>query len=409
MSTSKKIVFLQKIAIFMSIIWTIMTYVFFSYQLQNEQTHIYNNTIIEAKSTIKQAKDLMIWAYDKKIKYKDNSSIQTDFSLRSLVDIIGKDKNFSLKLETNYLEDDFDGLNASIVKSIKKVQNNKKDDYVSYIKDNREHLFYMMPLLANKSCIQCHIHDDKNIGDLIGNININILVPTLKEYNSHTYYFFLIAYGFTWIIGLILIWWSKFRSKKYLDEKTRYYEESIYSFIDMLEKRDSYTAGHSKRVANYALLIAKKLNLNEEDIDLVFKAGMLHDIGKISIPESILLKPDVLSDEEYEIIKNHSKAGAELLEREPFYDIASIVLHHHEHFDGSGYPYGLKGNEIPFLSQIIMIADVYDAVTTNRSYRKAMSKEEALKLIEDGRGVLFNPDIVDIAKSVFLDVEIDTC
>ncbi len=139
---------------------------------------------------------------------------------------------------------------------------------------------------------------------------------------------------------------------------------------------------------------------------LVRTGAMYHDIGKIEVPDALLLKPEALTSSEYELIKTHSKVGSELLSREPFYDLASIVLHHHERYDGSGYPYALKGDEIPFLSQIISIADVYDAVTTNRAYRKAMSKEEALEIIEDGRGTLFNPDIVDVAKEIFIEEEL---
>lgn len=408
MPSTKKIRFFKQIAIFLSIMWTVMTYVFFTYQLSNEQTHIYHNTITKAKTATKQAEELMVWAFAQKAKAREKNhslDIKIDFSLRDLIHSMAK-KQGILKIEGNYLDDDMLNLDTGIQRVIKNVQNEKKDFYTQYIRDEKQYLFYMKPLLADKSCIQCHIHDDKKVGDILGNVNISMKIQTLKEYNPNNLYFLIFTYLSTWLVGLALIWWARYRSGKYFDEKTRNYEESIYSLVDMMERRDSYTAGHSKRVANYAVLIAKKLRLSEDDQHLIHRAGMLHDIGKIEVPDALLLKPEVLTSNEYELLKTHSKTGSELLSREPFYDLASIVLHHHERYDGSGYPYALKGDEIPFLSQIISIADVYDAVTTNRAYRKAMSKEQALEIIEDGRGTLFNPDIVDVAKEIFMEEEL---
>jgi putative nucleotidyltransferase with HDIG domain len=409
MPSSKKIKFFKQIAIFLSIVWTVMTYSFFTYQLNNEKTHIFHNTIAKAHTTTKQAEELIVWAFSQKIKAKaknHNLDMKTDFSLRDLIYSMAEKQGSIVKIEGNYLEDDMTNLNEDIKKVITNVQNNKKDFYTKYTQKGQEYLFYMKPLLADESCLKCHIHDDQNVGDVLGNVNISIKIHSLKEYNSTNFYFLVFTYLSTWIVGLTLIWWIRYKSRKYFDEKTKNYEESIYSLVDMMERRDSYTAGHSKRVANYSSSIAKKLNLNEDEQSLIYRAGMLHDIGKIEIPDALLLKPEKLTTNEHNLIKSHSKVGSELLSREPFYDLASIVLHHHEHYDGSGYPYGLKGDEIPFLSQIISIADVYDAVTTNRAYRKAMSKEEAIKIIEDGRGSLFNPDIVDIALEVFIEEDI---
>ncbi len=409
MPSSNKIKFFKQIAIFLSVIWTIMTYTFFAYHMSNEQTYIYQNTITKAKITTQQAEELIIWSFDQKIKAREknhNLDIKTDFSLRDLIYSMAKNEGLALKIEGNYLDDDIQDIDRNIQDVIKNVQKYKKVFYTVYEANNKQYLFYMRPLIADASCIKCHIHDDKQVGDILGNINISMRLKGLKEVNSYSFYFLFFTYITTWIVGLLLIWWIKYRSKKYFDEKTKNYEESIYSLVDMMERRDSYTAGHSKRVANYAFLIAQKLNLCEDDLKLIYRAGMLHDIGKIEIPDAVLLKPESLTAGEYELIKKHSKVGAELLSREPFFDLASIVLHHHEHYDGGGYPYGLKGDNIPFLSQIISIADVYDAVTTNRAYREAMGKEEALEIIEEGRGKLFNPDIVDVAKDIFSREEI---
>jgi putative nucleotidyltransferase with HDIG domain len=406
MPSSNKIRIFKQIAIFLSVVWTIMTYSIFTYQMSNEQTHIYQNTITKAKITTKQAEELITWAFEQKIKTiekNQNLDIKIDFSLRDLIYSMAKNEGLDLKIEGNYLDDDIIDIDDKNIQNIiSKVQKYKKVFYTVYNLDNEQYLFYMRPLIADKSCIKCHIHDDKQVGDILGNINVSMKLRGLKEVNLYSYYFLFFTYIAIWIVGLVLIWWIKYRSKRYFDEKTKNYEESIYSLVDMMEKRDSYTAGHSKRVANYALLIAQKLHLCENDLRLIYRAGMLHDIGKIEIPDALLLKPESLTKGEYTLIKKHPKVGAELLSREPFFDLASIVLHHHEHYDGGGYPYGLKGDDIPFLSQIISIADVYDAVTTNRAYREAMSKEEALEIIEKGRGKLFNPDIVDISKEIFI-------
>jgi len=410
MPSTNKIKFFKQIAIFLSIVWTVIIYTVFTYQMSNEQTHIYQNTITKAKITTKQAEELIIWAFDQKIKAIEknhNLDIKIDFSLRDLIYNMAKNEGLTLKIEGNYLEDDIQDIDDNNIQDIiNKVQKHKKVFHTVYKVNNEQYLFYMRPLIADNSCIGCHIHDDKHVGDILGSVNLSIKIKKLKEVNSYSFYFLYFTYIAIWIVGLVLIWWIKYRSKKYFDEKTKNYEESIYSFVDIMERRDSYTAGHSKRVANYAFLIAKKLNFSEDDLKLIYRAGMLHDIGKIEIPDALLLKPESLTEGEYKLIKRHPKVGAELLSREPFFDLASIVLHHHEHYDGSGYPYGLKGSEIPFLSQIISIADVYDAVTTNRAYREAMSKKEALKIIEEGRGKLFNPDIVDISKEIFIKEEI---
>ena len=143
-----------------------------------------------------------------------------------------------------------------------------------------------------------------------------------------------------------------------------------------------------------------------DDADFIYKAGMLHDIGKIEIPDAILLKPDKLTSIEYSLIKRHSTASYELLSREPFSLLADVVLHHHEHYDGSGYPHGLKENQIPFFSQIIAVADAFDAITTNRAYRKSLSRDEALAILEAEKGKQFNPLIVEYALSVFKEIEL---
>jgi putative nucleotidyltransferase with HDIG domain len=404
MPSIKKIIFFRRVAVLLSIVWTLMTYSFFTYQMNNEKSHIEQNILQKAKTTTNEAKDLIIWEFNRKIEARKsdyNFDFNTGFSLRDLIYEIAKKQNIKIKIEGNYLEDDFDGLDKKVKTVIQNSQKTKKDIYTIYSKNNDEYIFYFKPLEASESCLKCHVHDDSEVGDVLGNINISMKIPTPKEFNPSNYYFLIVTYLSTWLAGLAVIWFIRYKSREFFDEKMKHYEESIYYFVDMIEKRDSYTAGHSKRVAVYAKEIAKELKLKQNDIELIYRAGMLHDIGKIEVPDALLLKPDYLTKNEYEIIKTHSKVGYELLSREPFLDLASIVLYHHENYDGSGYPYGLSGDEIPFLSQIISVADVYDALTTNRSYREALSKEDALKIIKEESGKKFNPSIVKAAIIIF--------
>ena len=189
----------------------------------------------------------------------------------------------------------------------------------------------------------------------------------------------------------------KQKNLDYLNERIKNYQEMVFSLNKAIEARDPYTAGHNSRVSEYATLIAKQMELSSTQIEALQKAGELHDIGKIETPDSILLKPGKLNEYEYDIIKMHPKKGYEILEHITFLkDVAQIVLYHHERYDGSGYPYGLKKDDIPLLSQILSIADTFDAMTTNRIYKPAKSKESALEEIKSLANVWFDKKIVDI-------------
>jgi putative nucleotidyltransferase with HDIG domain len=187
------------------------------------------------------------------------------------------------------------------------------------------------------------------------------------------------------------------------------YEEGIFGFVNMIEQRDPYTAGHTTRVAEYSKMIAQKMGYEKKDIDNLYKASILHDIGKVSTPDSVLLKPSRLNSLEYQLIQEHVTVGYEMLKNIELYkDLAEIMHYHHERYDGNGYPLGLKGDEIPELSAIMSIADSFDAMTSTRIYKKGKSVEEALKEIESLKGIQFNPKIVDVALEVLKGIENDT-
>lgn len=176
----------------------------------------------------------------------------------------------------------------------------------------------------------------------------------------------------------------------------RYYLDTIKSLARALEAKDPYTSGHSERVMRYAVSIAKRLGLSDLDIDLLVEICILHDIGKIGVPERILSKVSPLSEDEWQIIKMHPKIGEDILRHVEFLEQGlTVIRHHHERPDGMGYPDGLTGIEIPILASIVAVADAYDAMTTDRPYRKALTKEEAIKALNDNKDKQFHSKVVD--------------
>ena len=191
-------------------------------------------------------------------------------------------------------------------------------------------------------------------------------------------------------------------------EKAANYEETILAFVNIIEQRDTYTAGHTIRVAEYCTLIAKELGINPQEIRKLEKAAILHDIGKVATPDAILLKPGKLSHLEYELIKQHSEVGADMLDKITIYqDLATIIRYHHARYDGKGYPRTDSPDEIPLLSRIMIVADSFDAMTTNRIYRTRKNIQEALAEIKRESGLQFHPDIVKASLIALNNVSID--
>ena len=182
----------------------------------------------------------------------------------------------------------------------------------------------------------------------------------------------------------------------------RAFEETITALASAGETRDLYTAGHQKRVTELACAIAKEMNLSNSQIDSIRMAGLVHDIGKIAIPAEILGKPAKLSETEMDLVKTHSKAGYDILKTVKFpWPLAKIVLQHHESIDGSGYPEGLKGNEILLEARILSIADVVEAIATYRPYHETFGIDIALEEILKNKGKLYDPQVVDICVKLF--------
>jgi putative nucleotidyltransferase with HDIG domain len=178
----------------------------------------------------------------------------------------------------------------------------------------------------------------------------------------------------------------------------------VKGVIATLELKDPYTRGHSERVASYAMVLAKESGkLTDDKLKGFNYACLLHDIGKINIPDQILMKPSSLTKEEYEIIKSHTVVGAEAVSKVVgLEDSIDIIRSHHEWWNGKGYPDQFKGEEIPYLARVAAIADAFDAMTSTRSYRSALTVDEAYGRIIEGSGSQFDPELVDIFKKVFV-------
>jgi len=168
------------------------------------------------------------------------------------------------------------------------------------------------------------------------------------------------------------------------------------TLVSLVDLRDSYTGGHSNRVAEYNRGTAVTLGLSYSNTNDIVMAGLLHDIGKIGVPDHVLLKKGKLTDEEFELIKKHPEFGWMALKSvRAFEEVSLMLLHHHERIDGRGYPGKLKGAQIPLGAKIIAVSDSFDALTTNRPYRTARSWGEALEELDRCRGTQFEPDVLD--------------
>ena len=181
------------------------------------------------------------------------------------------------------------------------------------------------------------------------------------------------------------------------EKLSRAYMQIVRAMATAIDAKDTYTHGHSSRVAEYSREIARRYGYSQKDQDQIYMMGLLHDVGKIGIPEAIINKTSRLTDEEFAVIKSHPSVGAHILEEiSDFPELLIGARWHHERFDGRGYPDGLKGEDIPALARIIAVADTYDAMTSNRSYRGILPQASVRAEIEKCKGSQFDPDFADI-------------
>ena len=203
-----------------------------------------------------------------------------------------------------------------------------------------------------------------------------------------------------WLISLIIFAITSAQIKKYRerhDHDNEIINESIETFTGFIDAKDPYTNGHSKRVALYTRLIAKEMGYDGEDLDNIYYIALLHDCGKIGIPDSILGKPGKLTDEEFAIMKSHTVHGGEILQS--FKSLKHAVegaLYHPERSAGRGYPEGKAGEDIPLIARMICVADSFDAMNSNRVYRNKLTREHIINELKTNKGTQFDPEIADI-------------
>ncbi len=199
------------------------------------------------------------------------------------------------------------------------------------------------------------------------------------------------------VLFFIPLMLSRYSFKLYVDMRKNYYD-TVKALINTIEAKDPYTSGHANRVGKYAVAIGTEINLSAKKIERLKNAALLHDIGKIGIDDHILNKQGRLTDLELEVIRNHPSIGYDIIKDIGFLkEVMDVVKHHHEKWDGTGYPDGLKKEEIPLETTVLTIADAFDAMTTDRPYREALSHNEAFEELRKNAGIQFNPHIIEKA------------
>lgn len=284
----------------------------------------------------------------------------------------------------------------------------QKDDYFVYIPNTVGNAMEM-PIQSHLGTTPGMIIYVKN-GESIENSTIVISYKLYRVYIDDIL-FKVAVYGLIlWAILLVAYIISALQIRKYRlrhDRDNEIINESIETFTGFIDAKDPYTNGHSKRVAIYTRLLAEKLGFQGEELDRIYYIALLHDCGKIGVPDNILGKPGKLTDEEFEIIKSHTVRGGEILSRfKSLKDVDEGARYHHERYDGKGYPEGLKGEDIPLIARIICVADSFDAMNSSRIYRKRLSKEYIISELENNKGTQFDPKIADIMLNLIKDGKI---
>jgi len=220
----------------------------------------------------------------------------------------------------------------------------------------------------------------------------------------------LLIFGVVWALLLVLVRGAsdllkrqtdrlRARSRELMESYARLEQNSLEAIETLnatVEAKDPYTAGHSHRVQRIALAVGNAMDLDPARLDALKYGGLLHDIGKLAVPDAVLTKPDRLNDAEFTLIKEHSEEGARIVGKlGRLHDAVPIIRHHHERWDGSGYPSRLDGEQIPLEAAIVGLADAWDAMTTTRPYHRALTFEEAIAEVRNGRGTQFAPAVVD--------------
>ncbi|MBC8236751.1 MAG: HD domain-containing protein [Helicobacteraceae bacterium] len=385
---------------------------------------------LEAISQYKNISSLMYWNTDKKyLKHSDTikmlrgSMFDSDFSKEKDYQFFNSLRLTSLDpLNTKNEADSFER------KGLIELGNNSK--HMFYDEFLQENYNFIGHLELTKSCLECHGAQNNQTANISAGIRVTIPLNTYKnkldlleeEFNNELFFvIMLLSISFISIYFFQKTLKQKHKQivsineglettiKERTKELTETLNQTISAFVNLIESRDTYTAGHSRRVQYYANLIATYMNLDNETVQRINHAALVHDIGKINTPDAVLLNPGKLSKEEYVLIQLHAESGYTALSNIKAYrHLANIVKSHHERWDGNGYPSGISKENIPLESRIIAVADTFDAMTTNRIYKTRVGKQEALNEIQILRNKYFDPVVVDAALAVLGKVKIDT-
>lgn len=305
------------------------------------------------------------------------------------------DEENNLQLLKRTLRGKYDILTAPDGKKALDVISERGDDISLIVSDQR------MPEMSGIEFLKQTIKTNPDIIKILltGQADTDIMVDSINE--CQIYQYILKPFDPVDLLETIKAGIGKYdlahNKTIMLKDLRELFYKTIKSISSALDAKDPYTHGHSMRVTLYSLILAKELGLDDKTLEEIETAGLLHDIGKVGIPQSILCKPGRLTDEEFEIMKSHPEQGEKIVRKIKKLGIISDWLKtHHERWDGKGYPDGLKGEEIPISARIIALADTYDAMTSTRSYRKALEHDIAISEIERCAGSQFDPQLATL-------------
>lgn len=420
---------ITKIFLALSIIWTILISFFIGYIIYQKYDEIESLALLEARTGISKDLAFRTWVASKggvyapidknsppnpylKVPNRDVNTttgvqltlLNPAYALRQVTESYGKYSGVKGHLTSLKLINPHNYPDQWEDNALHRIETSRKDLY----EITEGTLRYMSPFFVDQKCLICHENQGYKIGDIRGGLSVQIPLSHYDEIFTSGIQASVTIVIAIWCIGLIGLYWGYRISFERINERISLYEQNLYSLVSLIEQRDNYTAGHGRRVGEYSRLIAIEMGLSKEVQEELYRAGALHDIGKVAIPDSILLKPGALEPIERSLIEEHVNAGYNLLQRvDIFASIAEIVRYHHERLDGTGYPNKLSGDAIPLLSQIMAVADCVDAMTTNRIYKGRKSLKESLDELRSTRGIKFRTDVIDAALVALKDISLE--